>query len=158
MFSLPTASGERPEGEVVENPIVLEGICTVDFDRLLSVFYPADFATRDCASVEEWTSILSLSTRWEFTSIRELAIQHLGPSTSAVERIALGRRFDVGPWLVPAYTELCERMDPLTLTEGQLLGVDIIIRIQQVRHSIRYASNLNRHHDSIVALVRDVLL
>jgi hypothetical protein len=40
MFTLPSAAGERPEGEVVENPIVLEGVNTLDFDRFLSVLYP----------------------------------------------------------------------------------------------------------------------
>ncbi|KAJ6491612.1 hypothetical protein C8R47DRAFT_434771 [Mycena vitilis] len=158
MFTLPSAVGERPEGEVVENPIVLEGVAAVDFDRFLAVMYPMNFATRDIASAEEWTSVLSLASRWEFVSLRELAMQHLFAVTSAVQRIALGRRYDIPGWLVPAYTEVCERKEPLTLAEGRLLGLDDAIRIGQVRHTIRYSSNLNRHHDSIVALVRDVFL
>jgi hypothetical protein len=117
-----------------------------------------NFAARDIASAEEWTSVLSLASRWEFTSLCELAMQHLFAITSAVERIALGRRYDIPGWLVPAYTEVCERKDPLTLGEGRLLGLDDAILIGQVRHMIRYSSNLNRHHDSIVALVRDVFL
>jgi hypothetical protein len=40
MFSLPPVVGERPEGEVIENPIVLEGVNALDFDRFLSVLYP----------------------------------------------------------------------------------------------------------------------
>lgn len=120
--------------------------------------YHRNFAARDITSAEEWTSVLSLATRWEFASLRELAMQYLFASTSAVERIALGRRYDIPGWLVPAYTEVCERKDPLTLAEGRLLGLDDVIRIGQVRHSIRYSSNLNRHHDSIVALIRDVFL
>ncbi|KAJ6593221.1 hypothetical protein B0H19DRAFT_916388 [Mycena capillaripes] len=158
MFTLPSAAGERPEGEVVENPIVLEGVTTVDFDRFLSILYPLNFATRDIVSADEWTSVLSLASRWEFTSLRELAMQHLFAITSAVDRISLAHRFDIPGWLVPAYTEVCERKDPLTLAEGRLLGLDDTICIAQVRHMIRYSSNLNRHHDSIVALVRDVFL
>ncbi|KAJ7721484.1 hypothetical protein B0H16DRAFT_1335241, partial [Mycena metata] len=157
MFTLPSAAGLRPEGEVVENPIVLEGVNAVDFDRFLSILYPSNFTARDIASPEEWTSVLSLATRWDFTSLRDLAMQHLFATTSAVERIALGRRYDILEWLVPAYTEVCERKDPLTIAEGRLLGVDDAICIGQVRHMIRYSANLNRHHDSVVALVRDVL-
>ncbi|KAJ6497452.1 hypothetical protein C8R45DRAFT_127696 [Mycena sanguinolenta] len=156
MFSLPSVAGERPEGEVVENPIVLEGVNAVDFDRFLSVLYPLDFATRDIVSTEEWTSVLSLASRWEFNSLRELAMQHLFVITSAVERIALGRRYDIPGWLVPAYAEVCERKEPLTLPEAVLLGLEDTVCIGQVRHTIRYTSNLNRHHDSIVALVRDI--
>jgi hypothetical protein len=40
MFTLPSAAGERPEGELVENPIVLEGITSTDFDRFLCILYP----------------------------------------------------------------------------------------------------------------------
>ncbi|KAJ7672068.1 hypothetical protein B0H17DRAFT_947775 [Mycena rosella] len=158
MFTLPSAAGERPEGEVVENPIVLEGVNKLDFDRFLSILYPISFTTRDIGSAEEWTSVLSLATRWEFTSLRELAMRHLFAMASAVERIALGQRYDIPSWLVPAYTEVCERKDPLTLAEGRLLGIADVICIGQVRHSIRYSSNLNRHHDSIVELVRDVFI
>ncbi|KAJ7350784.1 hypothetical protein DFH08DRAFT_741953 [Mycena albidolilacea] len=158
MFSLPPVVGERPEGEVIENPIVLEGVDALDFDRFLSVLYPLNFKTRDTASAEEWTSVLSLASRWEFISLRELAMQHLFVITSAVERIALGRLYDIPGWLVPAYTEVCERKDPLTLAEGRLLGLEDAICIGQVRHTIRYSSNLNRHHDSIVALIRDIFL
>ncbi|KAJ6497437.1 hypothetical protein C8R45DRAFT_1211327 [Mycena sanguinolenta] len=57
MFSLPSVAGERPEREVIDNPIVLEGVNAVDFDRFLSVLYPPDFTTRDIASIEEWTSV-----------------------------------------------------------------------------------------------------
>ncbi|KAJ7099364.1 hypothetical protein B0H15DRAFT_771074, partial [Mycena belliarum] len=155
MFSLPSPAGERPEGEVVENPIVLEGVPALDFDRFLSILYPLDFAAREVFSADEWTSVLSLATRWEFASLRALALRHLAAATSAVERIALGRRYDVPEWLVPAYTDVCERKDPLTLAEGRLLGIEDVICIGQVRHCIRYTSNLNRHHDSVVVLVRD---
>ncbi|KAJ7133736.1 hypothetical protein C8R43DRAFT_894956, partial [Mycena crocata] len=158
MFTLPSAAGERPEGEVVENPIILEGVSALDFDRFLSILYPLNFSTRDTASAEEWTSVLSLATRWDFTSLRELALQHLFSMASAVERIALGRRYDIVGWLIPAYTEVCERTEPLSLAEGRLLGIDDTVCIGQVRHSIRYSSNLNRHHDSIVALIRDVFM
>ena len=83
-------------------------------------------------------------------------MQHLSVITSAVERIALGRRYDIPGWLVPAYAEVCERKEPLTLAEAVLLGLEDMVCIGQVRHTIRYTSNLNRHHDSIVALVRDI--
>ncbi|KAJ7180579.1 hypothetical protein C8R46DRAFT_1318570 [Mycena filopes] len=158
MFTLPSAVGQRPEGEVVENPVVLEGVSTDDFDCFLSILYPSDFTVRDVRSAAQWTSVLSLASRWDFTSLRELAIQHLFTMTSVVERIAVARRYDILEWLVPAYTEVCERKDPLTLAEGRLLGVDDVICIGQVRHMIRYAANLNRHHDSVVELVRDVFV
>lgn len=40
MFSLPHPVDKRPEGDSLENPIILEGIGARDFDRLLSLLYP----------------------------------------------------------------------------------------------------------------------
>ncbi|KAF9262674.1 hypothetical protein L218DRAFT_867238 [Marasmius fiardii PR-910] len=158
MFSLPPPQdGKRPEGEDESNPIVLLGVESNDFDRLLTLFYPYDFAEPELRTIEEWISILDLSTRWDFTSLRELSITRVfqvldDPS----DRIVLGIRYDVTDWLVSAYTELCERKEPLTLEEGRKVGVDIAVTIAQVRHKIRYNSNLNRDHDSIVQVVRHV--
>lgn len=41
MFSLPTPLDQRPEGEIDDEPIVLDGVESVDFDRFLSILYPA---------------------------------------------------------------------------------------------------------------------
>ncbi|KAJ7072853.1 hypothetical protein C8F01DRAFT_263223 [Mycena amicta] len=153
MFSLPPVSGQRPEGETPENPILLEGLPTLEFDRFLAVLYPLNFVTRDTPSAIEWTSVLSLATRWDFASLRALAITHLATLTSSpAERIALARAYDVQAWLGPAYTTLCTRTDPLSLAEGRCLGLEDTVRVGQVRHAVRYAANLNRHPDSIAAL------
>ncbi|KAK7436524.1 hypothetical protein VKT23_019078 [Stygiomarasmius scandens] len=174
MFSLPIPAGQRPEGESEENPICLHGIATQDFDRLLSILYPLwvvivivsisipqlnfisprNFLEYEMKTVEEWTSILDLACRWDFSSLHELAVNNLYPITSTADKIYLGHIYEVIEWLVPAYTELCTRQEPLTLEEGRKLGVDIVTSIGQVRHQIRYRSNLNRSHDTIVELVR----
>ncbi|THV06653.1 hypothetical protein K435DRAFT_644623 [Dendrothele bispora CBS 962.96] len=154
MFSLPVPAGERPEGESEDNPIYLHGIATQDFDRMLSILYPLNFLEYEMKSVEEWTSVLDLASRWEFSSLHELAVNNLYPITTTADKIYLGHVYEVTEWLVPAYTELCTRPDPLTLEEGRKLGVDIVTAIGQVRHQIRYRSNLNRSHDTIVELVR----
>ncbi|KAF5365925.1 hypothetical protein D9758_006684 [Tetrapyrgos nigripes] len=154
MFTLPSPPGESPEGESDENPICLHGISSQDFDRLLSILYPLDFLEYEMKTVEEWTSILDLASRWDFSSLCRLAVNNLYTITSAADKIYLGHMYEVTEWLVPAYTELCVRQEPLTLQEGRRLGVDITTSIGQVRHQIRYRSNLNRSHDTIVELVR----
>jgi hypothetical protein len=41
MFSLPAASGELPQGESEESPIVLEVLECSEFDCFLSILYPS---------------------------------------------------------------------------------------------------------------------
>ncbi|KAF7289297.1 BTB domain-containing protein [Mycena indigotica] len=159
MFTLPPGAGQRPEGETPESPILLEGVKKLDFDRFLTILYPSNFLTRDTHSAIEWTSVLSLATRWDFVSLRTLAITKLAALTSSIspaERIAIARAYDIQEWLAPAFFTLCTRAEALTLAEGRCLGLDDSIRVGQVRQAIRYASNLNRHPDSIADFVQEM--
>ena len=94
-------------------------------------------------TVEQWTSILRLATKWTFTSLRELAVQHLFDITSPVEKIVLGKTFDLPEWLPQAYADLCKREKPLTIDEGRNLfqlgaiGCDIVIQLNQASHRWR---------------------
>lgn len=173
MFSLPCPVDERPEGESETHPIVLTEVEVPDFDRFLAILYPAcvctyamrmqslivlsrDLANCELTTMEEWTSVLSLASRWEFMSLHQLAIERLSSITSAVDKLIIGRQYDLPQWLLSAYTELCERREPLTLEEGRKLGVDDVVIISHVRHSIRHVSNFNRSHETIAELVKDV--
>jgi hypothetical protein len=40
MFTLPAGHGAQTEGRSDENPIVLEGVSSVDFQALLKVLHP----------------------------------------------------------------------------------------------------------------------
>ena len=89
-------------------------------------------------TVDEWTSVLHLATRWEFESIRWVAIRELEKfSIDAVEKIVLSRRFDINsPWALAAYTEVCQRPDTLTVSEARTLGLETAMRIYQLREKM----------------------
>ncbi|KAF8963593.1 hypothetical protein BDZ97DRAFT_1758440 [Flammula alnicola] len=154
MFSLPQAEGERSEGEIEEKPIILTGIYVKDFETFLMVLYPIDFLLSELNSPEEWVSVLKIATQWEFASIRRLSIDCLSKNLATADRVAIGKCYDVQQWLVPAYTDLCIREQPLGLNEGQKLGMEDVIEIYRIRSLIRYNSNLNRRPDTIGALVK----
>lgn len=168
MFSLPTADGEQPEGQSDRNPIVLEDVKQQDFECFLSVMYPSyvsqnrkqdskynyhhsDFSKSDSQTVDDWTGVLCLASRWEFTSIRLLAINQLTMIASPIERITRGVAYNVKNWLLPAYTELCTRDDPLNLEEGLKLGIRDVIFIGQLRSSIRRESGFRYNFEQIIA-------
>ncbi len=100
------------------------------------------FGVHKAKTLEEWTSILDLATRWEFPDIRALAIRSLQSlDISPVDRIALSRDFDIsGRWTLGAYTTLCERPEPLTFAEASKLGLESSIRIAQLREQLRGSS------------------
>ncbi|EPS96664.1 hypothetical protein FOMPIDRAFT_1129890 [Fomitopsis schrenkii] len=137
LFELPPEAGQLAEGLTDERPIFLEDVTCRDFERLLSLFYPENISAGDLSTTEEWTSVLALATKWEFADYRQLAIARLAQLASPVDRILLGRRYDVPEWLAAAYLELCTRDDALSYDEGVRLGMHDVILLSDIRQSVR---------------------
>jgi hypothetical protein len=87
-------------------------------------------------SFEELSSILDLSTRWGFASIRESAIRRLEPPTPH-ERLILGKKYGVDQWIALALQELCERPQPLTPEEARLMDFEDVVLVGSVREKVR---------------------
>ena len=87
-------------------------------------------------SYEEWKSVLHLSTRWGFASIRRLALGSIEPPTSH-DRLLLARTYSVDDWVVPALSALCERTTPLSLSEARQMSIEDIVLVSTVREDIR---------------------
>jgi len=87
-------------------------------------------------SYEEWKSVLHLSTRWDFASVRRLALGSIKPPT-AHDRLLLARTYSVDDWVVPALSALCERMTPLSLSEARQMSIEDVVLVSTVREDIR---------------------
>jgi hypothetical protein len=119
--------------------IPLEDVKSVDFDAFLSILYPQNYNTLEERSFEEWSSILDLSTRWGFASIRDLAIRRISymgrrpirqlglRSPATLSRLLLARKHAVEQWIVPALLELCESPEPLSLEEARLMDFEDVL-------------------------------
>ncbi|KAJ7167142.1 hypothetical protein C8R43DRAFT_877346, partial [Mycena crocata] len=107
-----------------------------DFDRLLSVLYPANRSEHECKTVEEWTSVLHLADLWHMDDIRRLAIAQLAQCAGPVDRIALGHQYKITEWLGPAYLALVMRKESITAEEGEKLGVDAMVRIRDLENEV----------------------
>ncbi|KAI9508389.1 hypothetical protein F5148DRAFT_1013693 [Russula earlei] len=118
----------------------LADVKSADFDALLSILYPRNYDTLEQRSFEEWSSILALSTRWGFTSIRDLALRCVKPP-SPLHRLILARKYNVEKWVLPALLELCERPQPLSVDEGRLIDFEDVVLVMSVRQTVR-SSNL----------------
>ena len=87
-------------------------------------------------SYEEWKSVLHLSTRWDFASIRKLALNNIQPPTPH-DRLLLARTYSVDHWVNPALSELCERRAPLSLDEARQMDIEDVVLVATVREDIR---------------------
>lgn len=88
-------------------------------------------------SVAEWSSVLDLAAKWKFESIKALAIEKLAVIASPIDKIVLGRRYNIVEWLKDAYKEVCERPSTLTLEEAMRLGMEDVVTISFLRQEIR---------------------
>jgi len=95
-----------------------------------------DYNTLEVRTFERWSAILDLSTRWGFTSIRDLAIRCIKPP-SPLDRLILARKHAVEKWALPALLELCERPEPLSLEEARLIDFDDVVLVGSVRQTVR---------------------
>lgn len=80
--------------------------------------------------------MLHLSTRWDFSSIRRLALNNIQPPTPH-DRLLLARTYSVDDWVNPALSALCERSAPLSLDEARQMGIEDVILVATVREDIR---------------------
>jgi len=87
-------------------------------------------------SYEDWKSVLHLSTRWDFASIRRLALGSINPPTPH-DRLLLARTYSVDDWVIPALSALCERTTPLSLSEARQMSIEDVVLVSTVREDIR---------------------
>ncbi|KAH9006209.1 hypothetical protein EDB86DRAFT_2780915, partial [Lactarius hatsudake] len=106
-----------------------------DFEALLSILYPANFEVREL-TYEQWKSVLHLSTRWGFASLRKLALNSIRPPTSH-DQLVLARTYSIDHWVLPALTALCERTLPLGLDEARQMKMEDVVLVARVREEIR---------------------
>jgi hypothetical protein len=132
--------------------IYLSDVKKVDFERLLSIFYPSNLVEQELFTVDEWTSILTLSDKWNFAQLKTVATRQLGLITSNIEKIALAKKYNLGnpQWLLAAYRELCTRRHPLSFVEGEKVGLDTVIKIWEVQHEMMTNNTWGWSVDSLI--------
>jgi hypothetical protein len=90
-------------------------------------------------SILEWTHLLSISTTFKFSRLRQLAIQELSTNHTLhpVEKIALSQTYDISDWFQPAFDELVQRERGPQLWESEKLGLTITVSIYTAREDMR---------------------
>jgi hypothetical protein len=74
-----------------------------------------------------------MAVKFEMPKIRALAMDRLSALATPAERIGVANKFNITEWLAPAYSELCMRYEPLSVEEGNKIGVEGVVRITAMK-------------------------
>jgi hypothetical protein len=115
---------------------ILREFCSIKIYFYLTIII-SKFGVYAATSVTEWSSVLDLAAKWKFEAIKALAIEKLAVLVSPIDKIVLGRRYDIVEWLKDAYKAVCEQPSVLTLEEAMRLGMEDVVTISFLRQEIR---------------------
>lgn len=138
-----------------EDPYPLD-VEAEDFANFLWVWYDSHYRYEDQPR-ETWLTILNLTARWGFESMRELAIRQLEHlPMDPVEKITLYREHKINrKLLIPSYVELCKSPTLPSPAEAERLQMETVLRLATARERalLRAAEQGNRSPTS--ALLED---
>jgi hypothetical protein len=97
-------------------------------------------------TVDKWTEILALAQRWVFKEVEQLCIRELQKlSIPPIEKIQIYQAFHIDrSLLAESFAELTLRPEPLSLEEGNKLGIETALRIAQARELSRGTNSRTR--------------
>lgn len=122
-----------------QHPFQLPEVSEIDFTRLLSVIYPFELGVPKPTTVDEWLSVLRLSSKYEIDESRQIATSHLCDlPINPIRRIAIWEEYHLNPdFLIPSYVQLCQLDDPLTLGMTMALGLKNFTKLSAARETYR---------------------
>jgi hypothetical protein len=90
--------------------------------------------------LEQWISVLGLSTQWEMTRIRTLAIKSvkaaLAPDDHLAHRLLnLGQEYRVDEWVIASIVFFIKRKEPMGLNDVEIIGIENVLKIASLRES-----------------------
>jgi hypothetical protein len=90
--------------------------------------------------LQEWISILSVSSRYDMDNIRQRAIREIDshrPRVDPINKIVLAEQHNIPGWLAPAYACVCQRAHPLEEWEAEKLGMTVTVKLARAREAVR---------------------
>ena len=88
---------------------------------------PATLQPADETYFERWIELLSISTRFDFQRVRQLAIDMIDASQTPldpIKKIYLAERHAIPQWFFPAFEALCQRVHLFDVTEAKVIGIE----------------------------------
>jgi hypothetical protein len=88
--------------------------------------------------MEQWVSVLALSTQWDMTAIRAKAIKNvraaLAPDNLQPHKLLnLGQTHHVDEWVITAIVFFIKRKEPMGPNDAEIIGVENALKIASLR-------------------------
>ncbi|KAI1782883.1 hypothetical protein LXA43DRAFT_1068179 [Ganoderma leucocontextum] len=153
-------------GRSQHHPVHLKDVRSEDFAKFLSLIYPS--STVESFDAKDWLSVLEQSRAWGCDRISAVAVAELQNFTLAdAVKIAAWKEFGLDETeLAPCYHALGARINPITLDEGRILGLDMTVQLAAWRDKVNYGvlsyfkdtvGGINIDHGISVEHVRDLV-
>jgi hypothetical protein len=107
-------------------------------------------------TLAEWTDVLHLSFLWGVEHVRTAAIKAILPLASAVDKLVLGRAYEISDWIPGAYADVLERAEDLSVADIRRMNAEDIAAVARGRREAR--TERVRPRTDIEEIVRDLLL
>lgn len=126
------------KGSSDDDPIVLKGISSAEFESLLRVIH-MQYSDSGNLDLKMLISALKLSTNWQLIDARNKTIHQLHPmiSTNFAMLVDLGTTYCVLPWLQLGLYKLVERGTRITDAEAMYFRRDSILKVWEAQERVR---------------------
>ncbi|KAI0071178.1 hypothetical protein K474DRAFT_1607332 [Panus rudis PR-1116 ss-1] len=153
-LAIPAAAGQPAKGSSDANPYPLDDVRANDFSKFLWVFYNPKYSLYD-ADVDDWSAILKLAYDWRFAEIKKLCCRELEKvPIEPVKKISLYQAYDLDRrLLMPSYSALTMREEPLSVAEGRQLGLETALLIATARECARGKPSASGAHSPTPASI-----
>jgi hypothetical protein len=114
--------------------------CHIEFRQHSLTLLDSELQSCQPITVDDWVSILKLSTRYQIEDIRNLAVARLHAlPVDPVRKIVIWEDYCLDPTLlVSSYVALCQRVEPLTLPMTMALGLKTFTKLAAARDLFHY--------------------
>jgi hypothetical protein len=86
-------------------------------------------------TMDEWISVLKLSTMWEFDACRNLVIDELSKdgNIDPITKVGLAKQYKIPQWLFEGYETFIKRKEAISAAEAEQLGLATVVRLFHIR-------------------------
>jgi hypothetical protein len=89
------------------------------------------------STLSQWIDVLHLSSKWDFPHARAAAIQAIPPLASPMDKIVLGRTYELSEWLPDAFADVVKRDQAITIQEARRVTLEDLVAIANGRVAAR---------------------
>ncbi|KDQ28298.1 hypothetical protein PLEOSDRAFT_1104964 [Pleurotus ostreatus PC15] len=134
--------GAAARGQCDDNPIILDGVSKLDFERFLTTVFRFQVEPTRTFNTAHWLSVLKLASLWGFSDLRQTAITKLSTSEprrmfTPIGRLELGRQYKIAAWVEQGYTELVDRREKISEEEAEQIGWKALLKLCHLREDFR---------------------